>query len=227
MKKSPIIICVIIILFSIDSFAQAPQKGKFFIGGMSGITTNNNDTQGETDYRNSSSTVWNINVPFGYFVSNALLVGLIPGYEKYNYTSEYHNNYGDGKTERSNHQYVIGPFVRGYVKISDKVNFYLEWDAIFGFGKESSTDSRPYYPGDGYFTETNGKVSSLSTGIYPGVSIQLSRWLFIDASIGRLGYDYIKYEPDNKSNSDEEIMSNSFAFNFNTFRFGLSAKIGK
>ncbi|MCD4731143.1 MAG: PorT family protein [Bacteroidales bacterium] len=225
MKKSPILLSIII-LFTLNCMAQQ-QKGKFFIGGLAGISTNNNDSQGETDYRNTSNTLWNINVSFGYFVSNTFLVGLSTGYIRQIYTSDYHNNYGDGNRESNNHQFAIGPFIREYFKISDKVNFFLEWDATVGFGKESSTDSRQNYPGELYVTETNGKVTSFSTGIYPGVSIKLSKWLFIDANIGRLGYDYSKYKPDSKSNSDEETMSNSFAFTFNTFRFGLSAKLGK
>lgn len=225
MNKS-IVVTLVFTFIVISSFSQE-QKGKFFIGGLAGISTNNNDSEGETDYRSSSNTNRSLDVPFGYFVSNMFLIGIIPGYEKHIYTSEYRNHYGDGKSESSNQQFTIGPFVRGYFKISDKVYFFLDWNAIFGFGKESSTNTRLNYSGNDYVTETNGKVSSLSTGIYPGVSIQLSRWLFIDASIGRLGYDYLKYEPDSKSNSDEEIMSNSFAFSFNSFKFGLSAKLGK
>ena len=74
MKKSPIIICVIIILFSFDSFAQPPQKGKFFIGGLAAFSINNSDSEGVSDYRKYTSKRLDIGIPFGYFVSNTLIV---------------------------------------------------------------------------------------------------------------------------------------------------------
>ncbi len=226
MKKSPILL-TIIILFTLNVFAQE-QKGKFFIGGLSGISLNNNNTTGDTDYRESTTKTWSVAVPFGYFVSNAFLIGIIPGMERLGYTSEYQNSYGFSNSERKNHQFTIGPFVREYIVISEKVNFFLDWNALVGFGKESYTSTTiPNYSGEINITETQGKVLSFSTGISPGISIQLSKWLFMDASIGRLGYDYMKYKPDQKSNIDEERTNDSFAFSFNTFKFGLSAKLGK
>lgn len=228
MKKSPILICVIIILFTIDSFAQPPQKGKFFIGGLAGFSINNNESEGISDYRESNSKRLDFGIPFGYFVSNSFLIGLISGYEQHNSSSK--NSYSQSyrEDESNSNQFTIGPFVRSYFKISEKVNFFLDLNAIVGFGKQSSSYfSMPSYNHDTYSNSTEGKLLSFSTGIYPGVSIQLSKWLFLDASVGRLAYDYHKYTPDTKSDQDEESINDSFAFSINTFRFGLSAKIGK
>lgn len=115
MKKSPILLAIFI-LFTLNCMAQQ-QKGKFFIGGLSGISLSNNNTTGDTDYRESTSKIWDVAIPFGYFVSNAFLIGIMPGVERLGYTSEYQNSYGSGNSERKNHQFTIGPFVREYIVI--------------------------------------------------------------------------------------------------------------
>ena len=113
---------------------------------------------------------------------------------------------------------------RAHSAISEIESGMIDWDAVFGIGTESSYR---YYLNSGTNTQTNGKTTIFSTGISPGISVQLSKWLFMDASIGRIGYGLNRYKPDNKSDADEERKFNSFSFNFNTFRFGLSAKLGK
>ncbi|RLC55656.1 MAG: hypothetical protein DRH89_07260 [Candidatus Cloacimonadota bacterium] len=99
-------------------------------------------------------------------------------------------------------------------------------NAKFGIGKETTSSTQSNF-NDPIIRETEGKVRSFSTGIYPGVSIQLSKWLYMDASIGRLAYDYNKYEPDDISNSDEQRKSESFGFAINYFTFGLSTRLGR
>lgn len=224
MNKSSILLGFII-LFSINCFAQQ-QKGKFFIGALAEINFYNDESDGDSDYRISNSKRWNTGVPFGFFVSDNILIGLIPSFSRYNYTSEYKNSYFSGNSDRESIQYFIGPFVRGYINISEKVDFFVDLKATLGFGSESYY-SRSYSTNSENIIRTNGKLTSFSSGIYPGISIQLSKWLFVDATVGRLGFNLNKYKPDNKSNSDEESKYGSFAFDFNTFKFGLSAKLGK
>lgn len=228
MKKSPIIICVIIILFSINAIGQPQQKGKFFIGGLAGFSINNTDSEGVSDYRKYTGKRLNIGIPFGYFVSNTFLVGILSGYEQYTRSSKGKYSQYYSENELNSNQFTIGPFVRSYFKISEKVNFFMDLNAIVGFGKESSSYfSKQDYEENGDFRKSEGKLLSFSTGIYPGISIQMSKWLFLDVGVGRLAYDYRKYTPDTKSDTDQEDMNDSFAFSFNSFKFGLSAKLGK
>lgn len=227
MKKSGIIICIIV-LFSMNSFAQPQQKGKFFIGGLAAFSISNNSSEGISDYRESTRKSLDIGTPFGYFVSNTFLVGLIPGYERYGSTSESKYSQSYRTDESKNNQLAIGPFVRSYFRISEKVSFFLDLNAIVGFGKKSSSSyTLSNYDGNAYSSSTEGKLLSISTEIYPGVSIQLSKCFFIDVGVGRLGHNYNKYTPETKSDQDEESINDSFSFSFNTFRFGLSAKLGK
>jgi len=222
MNKSAILISIIAFL-TISCFSQE-QKGKFFIGGLAEISFYNEESEGDIDYRKSNSIRWSTGLPFGFFVSDHILIGLSPGFSRNNSSTEFVSSYSDGTQENESILYTIGPFVRGYFNISEKVDFFLDWDAVFGIGTESSYR---YYLNSGTNTQTNGKTTIFSTGISPGISVQLSKWLFMDASIGRIGYGLNRYKPDNKSDADEERKFNSFSFNFNTFRFGLSAKLGK
>lgn len=224
MKKSPILL-VIVILLSISCYAQQ-NKGKIFVGGITAFNQYNQNSNGTTDHMERKSMMWGIEIPVGYFVSNAFQVGLIPGYEKYSYTNENLNGNNYYESESENNQFVIGPYARGYINISEKVDFFLDLNAKFGIGKETTSSTQSNF-NDPIIRETEGKVRSFSTGIYPGVSIQLSKWLYMDASIGRLAYDYNKYEPDDISNSDEQRKSESFGFAINYFTFGLSTRLGR
>lgn len=223
MKKSAILF-VIIFLFSIISFSQT-QKGKFFIGGLAEIEFHNYETEGGDQSTESKNKQWSAGIPFGFFVSDHILIGLTTGFNRITSDIEYIGNYyNEGTQERENNRYSFGPFVRGYFNVSEKVDFFLDWNAIYGLGKESSSR---YYEENGMIRNTEGKTTSFSTGIKPGISIHLSKWLFLDATIGWLGYNFFKYTPDEENESDTSLKSNSFAFNFNTFSLGLSAKLGK
>jgi hypothetical protein len=214
-----IILTTVILAFVLTSFSQ-DYKGKVFLGGTLGWDiTNSERNYSDGSYTNKQKS-FNLEVPVGYFFSNKIVAGLMPFFSTYFYQSEHSNP--DYLNESKERLFGIGPFIRGYGRISDKVDFFLQFEALGAFGKRQTT----YYQSNTSYEETEGKTKQLSLGLEPGISLKLSKCMFLDLRVGQLSYSIYKYTPDVLSQDDPEMKNSNFGFSINYIRLGISMKIG-
>jgi len=221
MKRS-VLLMLVIAFISIQSYSQE-NKGKFMLGGRASLGFYDSENENSESYSNTNSQSSSIEVPVGYFVSNRFLVGLDQGYRYRKYSSE--SNYNDSPAERENssYSYFVGPYVRYYTPIINKLDFFMELNATYGFGEEKTN----YVKNGELQYETEGKQTGLNANFLPGLSYQISDWLFLDCTFGRLTYNQYHYKPNEESEYDREKNDSDFIFSFNSFSFGLTARLGK
>ncbi len=221
MKRS-IFLLLVITIVTVQVYSQE-NKGKFMLGGSASLGFYDSESENSEIYSNSNSQAFSLEVPVGYFVSNRFLVGLGQGYRYRKYSSESNFNNSPAERESSSYSYLVGPFVRYYTPIINKLDFFAELNATYGFGEEKTN----YINNGDLQYETDGKQTSLNANLIPGISYQVSDWLFLNCTFGRLIYNQSHYKPNEESEYDREKNDSNLIFNFNSFSFGLTARLGK
>lgn len=150
-------------------------------------------------------------------------MGIKPGYSFRNYESEANYNDTPQKRESKSNSFSIGPFVRYYTPVVNKLDLFFELNALYGYGDKKSK----YTENEILQYETQGNTTAFSTNLLPGLNYKVSDWLYFDATFGRLTYSNSQYKPDEVSEYDSEDKGSDFRFYFNSFSFGLSARLGK
>jgi hypothetical protein len=221
MKKTMLLLLVTAFI-SIQGYSQE-NKGKFLVGGTVSLSLSDSDSEYTNRNYNRNSQYFSLEVPAGYFISNSFLVGIKSAYSYQISNSGW--EYIDRTTEQEtkNDLFSVGPFLRYYNPIISKLNFFLDLTVTYGFGKENSKS----FENEVLQYENDGKLWRIYADLSPGLSYQVSNWLFFDATFGRLTYFKSHYKPNEDSENDSEDERSNFNFIFNNFSFGLSARLGK
>jgi len=168
------------------------EKGKIILGGNVGFNSTKIETAAKSDF--SFSVVPSI----GYFVSDNLAIGTGVGY---NYDKQVSANI-------LNQAFVVAPFGRYYVGLSDQFKFFGQLSVPMAFGNNKIVNDN----GD-----TGAKVAtttSIGVNIAPGFAFFPTKRIGIEVSVNGLGYSNLNVK---NELTGGEVSANSFGLEANTF----------
>ncbi|KQN33288.1 hypothetical protein ASE92_15905 [Pedobacter sp. Leaf41] len=168
------------------------EKGKVILGGNVGFNSTKVEGAAKSDV--SFSIVPSV----GYFVDNNFAIGTGVGY-----------NYNKQVSENSlNQAFVVAPFGRYYVGLSDQFKFFGQLSVPMAFGNNKIVNDN----GD-----TGAKVASttsIGVNIAPGFAFFPTKRIGIEVSVNGLGYNNLNVK---NEITGGEVSSNSFGLEANTF----------
>ena len=168
------------------------EKGKVILGGNVGFNSTKVEGAAKSDL--SFSVVPSV----GYFVDNNFAIGTGVGY-----------NYNKQVSENTlNQAFVVAPFGRYYVGLSDQFKFFGQLSVPMAFGNNKIVNDN----GD-----TGAKVASttsIGVNIAPGFAFFPTKRIGIEVSVNGLGYNNLNVK---NEITGGEVSSNSFGLEANTF----------
>jgi hypothetical protein len=210
MKK---IIVSLLAIAPVFAFAQF-SKGTVFLGGSLSSVIQNADNK-QTGFPNPSSqsnTVFAISPSIGFFVSEKMAIGSSITYstsvQKYTYPA---NTFSSYTSQAEQNSVGINPYIRYYLPISSSIYFGLQGGVSFSRGNQKSTQ----FNGTSQPPTTEIPLYTLGASVRPIFIFFPSPKWGIEASIGSLGYTYMRDLPDAGS-------SNSFGLSAGSFSFGIA-----
>src|SRR5690606_36522948 len=108
--------------------------------------------------------------------------------------------------EAKSHAISITPYIRKYFSLTERFAFHLQGEVMFAHQKDKDINNE---------NVINAPISAVGdaffVGLRPGITYSLTNKLYLNANLGRLGYNK------NKWNRDNQISKNdSFNFNLST-----------
>lgn len=168
------------------------EKGKVILGGNVGFNSTKVEGAAKSDV--SFSVVPSV----GYFVDNNFAIGTGVGY-----------NYNKQVSENTlNQAFVVAPFGRYYVGLSEQFKFFGQLSVPMAFGNNKIVNDN----GD-----TGAKVASttsIGVNIAPGFAFFPTKRIGIEVSVNGLGYNNLNVK---NEITGGEVSSNSFGLEANTF----------
>lgn len=214
------ILFVLLMTISTVSYSQI-QKGSIQLGGTIGYSKSNLKEEfiHITEYENESILV----LPkIGYFISSTSAIGLGLGYTgifEFLQTSisplkpiEIQRN------KTSQKIFIINPYYRFHLSVSESVAFFVEVNGLYGFGKETNISDKAtfqYYDissehpssSSGLHSEKREELTMWGAGISPGIVFFPTNKFGVDLSIGLLEYTKTSNQF-SETSSDLSLLSN-------------------
>ncbi|RDC55715.1 porin family protein [Pedobacter chinensis] len=173
--------------------AQAQtEKGKFILGGNVGFNSTKVETAAKSDV--SFSIVPSV----GYFVDNNFAIGTGVGYTYDKQVSE----------NQLNQAFVVAPFGRYYVGLSDQFKFFGQLSVPMAFGNNKVVDAQ------GNVGAKFASTTSIGVNVAPGFAFFPTKRIGIEVSVNGLGYNNLNVKNELTGN---EVSANSFGLDANTF----------
>lgn len=204
MKK---ILFSVALLFAFSVAFSQVEKGTVLLGGSVGFNTNHYNSG---KYYNEDQTSYDLSPAVGYFFTDHFAAGLELNYNhrKYNYeSSDPANIYG--YSDKTN-GYGVGPFVRYYKSLSDKVALFGHGSFIYnGYQTKRVFDSST----NNNFTLNN---SGFNASLRPGIVFFPAKKFGFQLTAGSIGYST------SKNNYDLDNYDDTKTSNFN-INLGISS----
>jgi len=168
------------------------EKGKFILGGNVGF--NSTKVEGAA----KSDVSFSIVPSAGYFVSNNFALGTGVGYTYDKQVSRL----------QLNEAFVVAPFGRYYVGLSDQFKFFGQLSVPMAFGNNKVVDL------DGNVGEKYASTTSIGVNLAPGFAFFPTKRIGIEVSVSGLSYNNLNVKNELTGN---EVTSNSFGLDADTF----------
>lgn len=173
--------------------AQAQtEKGKIILGGNVGVTSSKTDGATKSDF--SFSVVPSV----GYFVGNNIAIGTGVGYN-------YDKSVSGGEQTEA---FVVAPFGRYYVNLSEQFKFFGHLSVPMEFGTYKDVNA------NGDTGAKLGTSTSIGVQLAPGFAFYPTKRIGIEVSVNGLGYA-------NYTTKDEasglKVKTNAFGLDADTF----------
>lgn len=181
-----------IVLTALVAVSALCANAQVWVGGSLGFNSH------KFDGDDKSTTTIEVAPTIGYSLDENWDIALEVAYKSSSY---------DGKTNDSFH---IAPFARYNFAKCGIATFFV--DGGFGFGKESVTKETTVM---GVKTEVSSNQNAFNIGIRPGVKIELSPKVELDAKMGCFGYHQVS---DSYSNFGFNVNSEALSFGL-TYKF--------
>jgi hypothetical protein len=200
MKK---IFGIIVLFVPSIAFSQFT-RGQLFLEGSLSTLLQNSDyhAYGNVSYLtdNIKNNSISVSPAIGFFLSPKNSVGASLGYNFSSHVVDYANTQTSKSTGKS---FLFAPFVRHYFPLSNFAYFSLQGQVTFSRGTNtiSSTGNTLEMP-----------IYTLGANISPSFIFFPSNKWGIEASVGSLGYSYLRYLPDVSSTGQFFINTGSFSF---------------
>jgi hypothetical protein len=183
------------------SFGQT-SSGTFMLGGSVNLNGRNYQT-GPTE---NTSSGYSLPGQAGVFVRDNLALGLTFNYSSDEYQSEYMSN-GTSSISRNNiHSYFVGPFVREYMPITDKLFFFGQGTAGLSYYQSQQETNMPGPDNPDSKSKSRGAFAELS----PGFTYFITSKIGLDLNTAAFTYNYSKTRSGTISN---ESTNQSHGFN--------------
>lgn len=210
MKK--ILTLAMLSAFALAANAQT-EKGKTIAGGSIGYSNSKSNNDATESKQNSLTLLPSI----GYFVKNNLALGLGIGYSRITEQNSEKTQYLLNQKNTTDY-FMISPFIRHYVNISDRFKFFSQFSVPMKWGNlESATGTTS--PAVSVAPASNSKTTSIGVSIEPGFAYFPTKRIGIQLSLDGLSYAWNKTE-----NKNSKAVNKDNAFNLGTNFF--APKIG-
>lgn len=229
MKK---LIIIPTLLFTAGIYKAQTSKGNFMLGGNVGYSFNqtmNNDTTPARHHTENAGSNFNGGLSGGYFIKDNIAVGVIVNYS--NNSSRSQNLQMGGtqlfinQNDYSNDMVSGGMFLRQY-KILGQSRFALFYqvNATYGIGTSLTRQQSSF---NGAITESvyRGRSSVLSVNVYPGLTYFVTKRIGIEATLGSVGYSYMKDNNNRSSGLSSERTTQNLNVNFALSSLSLGVRI--
>lgn len=193
----------IFLVLSVCSTAQI-QKGTVMIGGDLSASFNKTKSATPLPYTVKSQG-YNISPAIGWAIKDNVILGgrLIASFSSYDQVP---NSYSKNKQNALG----AGVWMRKYFPLGKSFYFFANTDLNGNSNYRKQTDNTvPLY----YYKETGFSINAF---IYPGISYQVKKNFFLDASLNNLvsiGYTKINMEQNNQDGTNYRGSNNSFSIN--------------
>lgn len=215
MKKNILkaIIFSFALCITIVSEAQIEKGMKVLTGSLSFSTNTANRFDTLSNLTNKSSRI-EFNPSIGFLVSDKICIGINVPLDYSFGTNKTTQNYStfDLNQSRENNSfgYGIAPYVRYYIKITDKFYGYLNGSVRFGlrnsYTKTETTETYPLNPLSNNYSNVESKYMyyDYSARVNFGLMYFISNKLALEASLASIGYGGNGYKNKDKSYNYEK-----------------------
>jgi outer membrane immunogenic protein len=213
-------ISLLFLLLSFRSSAQVT-KGQIVVGGTISYSNQKNSTK-DTVFRNTNKEqFYNFSPQVGYAVKNNLVIGLNMGYSNSKSSYEHYlSNNLSNQNKIYNKSFSIGPFVRLYKPLNEKLLIFADVRSYWMVNKVKQMNDFDYYP-------DNNNNNYKSHGIYlyarPGITYFLTKKFALELLAPGIGGGKTilkKDSPTSSENSSVDFNINPFNFNFRDISLG-------
>ena len=205
-----------LLLVSITALAQL-EKGNLLLGGGLGISSQSSLAEGPVPSEIRYSNFY-FNPMAGYFFQNKWVVGLnFPISYQVENSSSTPIGGNDIQEQLKRSYFGVGPFVRKYFTINEKMAFFAQGQASFGKSVTDWIMDRDYTDRDArYESKSINLVGTLGLVVFP------KDWFSINLMVNPLIYNY-QIRNEDRSGNIYEIKDSGFEFGFNSNLIGLGA----
>ena len=175
------------------------------------------------DIYKAEGSMFSIEAFGGYFIRDALALGIRGGYSRTKFDIDFTllEDLGDLKQHRQyvSNGFFLQPFVKNYLKVLDSRTVYLFNETSVSFGYSygiSQTD-------DGEdLNKTRSNTWSIRIGLDPGLCIMILNGVAIETSVGLLGFTTSVIEVEENNETHSEVVYNIANFSINLLALDLS-----
>lgn len=205
--KKQLLTLVAVCAIAMASHAQT-EKGDNLIGGSLSISSSKTESP-NSEKRN----FYGINPSYAHFFSKNLAIGLITGASYSKNSNKNFDSYYNLTSTRTSKQksFSVGPMVRYYVNIVDKLKAFGQFSGTIGFVKTNEIYDGPY----NYNLTPDTKFTQYNAAIRPGLAFFPTKKLGLELGFSLLSYSKTDY--DGKEPSNIWYETEAFDFGFNTF----------
>lgn len=168
------------------------EKGNILLGGNLGFTSTKVEGAPKSDV--SFSVIPSV----GFFASNNFAVGTGVGYT-------YDKSVSGGE---QNQAFVVAPFGRYYVNLTDQFKFFGQLSVPLAFGETKDVDA------NGETGDKLGSTTLIGVNVAPGFAFFPNKKIGIEVSVNGLGYAHAQYKAEG---TGFKTSSNSFGLEADTF----------
>lgn len=209
-------VCFFIILVCFYQSAKSQSRNGAFLTECNFSLLHSEATEKIHDFDSFSKTnYFSISAGFGRFINERWLMGFGTMYRHYDrYSDTYYQGIRDDYESIKSNGFSFYPYISRYIRMSDKV--FISITSALSFGVEKGD-----YIAD--FAATY-KLKYYSSYIYPGVTWFLSKRWALNASFGKLFYDFkttTMQDPSADSNDISKESNFGLDFQMNTSNIGV------
>ena len=175
------------------------------------------------DIYKGEGSMFSIEAFSGYFIRDALALGVRGGYTRTRFDIDFTllEDLGDLKQHRQyvSNGFFVQPFVKNYLKVLDSKTVYLFNETSVSFGYSygiSQTDN-----GED-LSKTRSNTWTIRIGLDPGLCIMILNGVAIETSVGLLGFTTSAIEIEENNETHSEVVYNIANFSINLLALDLS-----
>ena len=198
MKKITLILALLFLAFT--NIKAQISKGSFSLGGS--VAYEKVKIKSALEFNNVTSPDYSFVPKVGFGLSHNWMLGVLGTYDHDHVVSKGTNFTNELESE----MYRGGVFARKFFPMNQKFGVFGEANLVYGSGNTSQV--------------TNGgpmekwKQHSYSSAIYPGIYFKPVKNIFLEATIGKIGYEYISAIPPDGPNQKDHGFTGSFLNNW-------------